>query len=95
MTLVSLQRNSTLPPKIWHKTEAAGVIRLRAGQGRWEVVGDGVLLSAVEPEWAAFDGLLFSELQGKALELDERFPPEALERARKLVVLWRRYACHW
>ena len=68
----------------------AKTLELRRGATGWEiVVGDSVVRSSGELEWAAFDAILLAEMHGASgIELGYGVPDDALVRGQALRETW-------
>ena len=69
-------------------------VELRRGSFGWEVVvGDSVMSSSAELEWAAFDALLLAEIHGSnSVTLGAGVPADALDRGRRVREHWENRA---
>jgi hypothetical protein len=65
-------------------------VELRRGRFGWEVVvGESVMSSTAELEWAAFDALLLAEIHGSSsVTLGAGVPADALDRGRRVREHW-------
>lgn len=72
--------------------ETAKMLELRRGSAGWEIaIGDTVLRTSGELEWAAFDAILLAEMHGASgIALGDGVPSDALARGQALRETWER-----